>query len=158
MLKEGTKAPAFQAQDQYGETHTLADHAGAWVMLYFYPKDNTPGCTKEACAIRDAWSDFHDASITVFGVSADSVKKHKNFAEKFGLPFPLLSDSDKKIIKDYEALGMKKIFGHTYEGIFRITYLIAPDGTIAKTYPKVAPDTHAQEIIKDIAELQKKLS
>ncbi|OGY31514.1 MAG: hypothetical protein A3C02_00770 [Candidatus Andersenbacteria bacterium RIFCSPHIGHO2_02_FULL_45_11] len=154
MLKEGTKAPEFTAEDQYGDTHTLAQYAGKYVVLYFYPKDDTPGCTKEACAIRDAWSDFADHKIAVLGVSADSVKSHEKFSKKFGLPFPLLSDPDKKILNGYEVIGMKKMWGREYEGILRITYLIAPDGTIAKVYPKVKPADHAQEILADIAALQ----
>lgn len=150
MLTEGTKALDFRAQDQYGDTHTLAQYMGKYFVLYFYPKDDTPGCTKEACAIRDAWSDFAELQITVLGVSADSVQSHEKFSKKFGLPFPLLSDPDKKILKSYEAIGMKKMWGREYEGILRITYLIAPDGTIAKVYPKVKPANHAKEILADI--------
>lgn len=151
MLTEGTKAPEFTAQDQYGETHTLAQYAGRYLVLYFYPKDDTPGCTKEACAIRDAWSDFADHNIAVLGVSADSVQSHEKFSKKFGLPFPLLSDPDRTILTTYEAIGIKKIWGREFTGILRITYLIAPDGTIAKTYPKVNPSNHAQEILTNIS-------
>lgn len=155
MLKEGTKAPIFTALDQNNEQHTLFQYKGSWLMLYFYPKDNTPGCTKEACSIRDVWQEFKEKGITVLGVSADSVKSHKRFADLFTLPFPLLSDPEKKIIRDYEALGVKKMFGREYEGIFRITYLINPEGKIAKAYPKVKPNIHADEILQDIAQLQK---
>lgn len=154
MLTEGTKALAFTANDQFGTRHTLAGHSGQWLMIYFYPKDDTPGCTKEACAIRDAWTDFTDAGITVLGVSADSEKSHAKFSEKFSLPFPLLSDPEKIMIRKYEAIGMKKMYGREYEGILRITYIITPDGFIAKTYPNVKPDTHAAEILNDIAILQ----
>ncbi len=154
MITEGTQAPNFTAVDQTETTHTLSQYKGKWVMLYFYPKDDTPGCTQEACSIRDVWQEFTEKGITVLGVSADSVTKHKKFAEKYDLPFPLLADEDKKIIKSYEALGMKKMFGRAYEGIFRITYLISPDGTIAKIYPKVNPKNHADEILKDIDALQ----
>src|SRR3989344_906002 len=117
MLKEGTKAPEFTAEDQYGDTHTLAQYAGKYVVLYFYPKDNTPGCTKEACAIRDAWSDFQEAGIIVLGVSADSVQSHAKFSKNFGLPFSLLSDPKRDILTSYEAIGTKKMWGRKYEGI-----------------------------------------
>jgi thioredoxin-dependent peroxiredoxin len=155
MLKEGSKAPTFTALDQNGTEHTLSQYKGSWLMLYFYPKDDTPGCTKEACSIRDSWQEFNDKGITVLGVSADTVAKHKKFADKYDLPFPLLADEDKTIIRAYKAWGMKKMYGREYEGIFRITYLISPDGKIAKTYPKVKPDIHADEILRDIDLLQK---
>lgn len=153
MLTEHTKAPNFSAQDQFGELHNLEKYTHKWLLIYFYPKDNTPGCTVEACSIKNAWSDFQDAHITVLGVSADSVKSHLSFSEKYSLPFPLLSDSDKTMIKSYKALGLKKMFGREYEGILRISYLIAPDGTIAKAYPKVKPQDHAEEILRDVQEL-----
>lgn len=149
MLTEGKKAPAFSAQDQFGEHHSLSSHKGKWLLLYFYPKDNTEGCTKEACAIRDTWSDFQDAGITVLGVSADSMKSHASFAKKYSLPFPLLSDPEKTIITSYEAWGTKKMYGREYQGILRISYLIGPNGVIRKTYPKVRPKEHAAEILKD---------
>ncbi len=149
MLQEGTKAPGFLAKDQFGNEHTLANYAGSWLMLYFYPKDNTPGCTKEACAIRDAWTQFQEAGLQVLGVSRDSVVSHERFASAFSLPFPLLSDPDQTILRAYEAIGMKKMYGREYEGTLRITYLIGPDGVIAKTYPTVKPDRHAQEILRD---------
>jgi peroxiredoxin Q/BCP len=150
MLSEQTKAPNFSAQDQFGNIHSLSDYKGKWLVLYFYPKDNTPGCTKEACAIRDAWSDFRDRDITVLGVSADSVKSHASFAEKYSLPFLLLSDPEKKILNAYKAIGMKKMYGREYEGILRITYVISPKGIIVKAYPKVKPEEHAQQIIEDL--------
>ena len=153
MLQEGTKAPDFSAPDQFDKPHTLQDYAGKWLILYFYPKDDTPGCTTEACAIRDAWTDFAEAEISVLGVSKDSVKSHLKFSEKYSLPFPLLADVDQKILHDYEALGMKKMWGKTFEGILRITYLINPEGIIAKAYPNVKPDTHAQHIIEDFTDL-----
>ncbi|MEO6077353.1 MAG: thioredoxin-dependent thiol peroxidase [Candidatus Andersenbacteria bacterium] len=153
MLKEGTKAPDFTAQDQFVETHSLANTRGKWLLLYFYPKDDTPGCTKEACAIRDAWTDFHDAGITVFGVSKDSVESHKKFAEKYSLPFPLLADPDQKIIASYEASGEKSMYGKLFHGILRVSYLINPDGVIAKVYPKVKPAEHAKQILEDFANL-----
>ncbi len=155
MLKEGSKAPNFTALDQFEASHTLSQYKGSFVILYFYPKDNTPGCTAEACAIRDSWQDFRDKNIIVLGVSADSSKSHKKFSEKYSLPFPLLVDSDKKILHAYEAIGMKKMFGRTYEGILRISYLIGPDGKIVKAYPKVKPNEHAAEILRDVASITK---
>lgn len=153
MLQEGTKAPDFSAQDQFEKTHTLADYAGKWLILYFYPKDDTPGCTKEACAIRDAWTDFSDAKISVLGVSKDSVASHMKFAEKYSLPFPLLADEDRKILQAYEAEGEKNLYGKMHFGTLRITYLINPDGVIAKAYPNVKPDKHAKQILEDFTEL-----
>lgn len=153
MLAEGTRAPAFTALDQFETKHTLSQYKGSFVLLYFYPKDNTPGCTNEACAIRDSWQDFRDNKIIVLGVSADSTKSHASFAEKFSLPFPLLSDPDKKILHAYEAIGTKQMFGRKYEGILRISYLIDPRGNILKAYPKVKPDQHASQILADIAKL-----
>ena len=123
-------------------------------MLYFYPKDNTPGCTKEACAIRDAWTDFADAGISVLGVSKDSVKSHKKFSEKYSLPFPLLADEDKIILNSYEAIGEKTLYGKLHLGTVRITYLINPEGIIAKAYPNVKPETHAGQILEDVKELK----
>lgn len=152
MLIEHTKAPNFSAHDQFGELHDLKKYKNKWLLIYFYPKDNTPGCTMEACAIKNAWSDFQDANITVLGVSADSVQSHLSFAQKYSLPFPLLSDANRTMIKSYEALGTKKMFGRSYEGILRISYLIAPNGTIAKVYPKVKPQDHAAEILHDVQE------
>ncbi|HSX24530.1 MAG TPA: peroxiredoxin [Candidatus Andersenbacteria bacterium] len=153
MLLEHTKAPDFSAVDQFGKNHTLSDYKGKWLLLYFYPKDDTPGCTKEACAIRDAWTDFTDGGIHVLGVSKDSVKSHKKFAEKYSLPFPLLADEEKKLLNDYEALGEKTMYGKLHLGTLRVTYLIDPDGNIAKAYPNVKPDTHAQEILEDLKKM-----
>lgn len=154
MLVEGAKAPQFTSLDQDGNKHTLSQYKGSWVMLYFYPKDNTPGCTKEACSIRDVWKEFQSKGVVVLGVSADSVKSHKKFADAYTLPFPLLSDENKEVLHAYEAFGKKKMYGREYDGIFRITYLIAPDGRIAKTYPKVKPALHADQILQDLTTLQ----
>lgn len=140
MLKVGTKAPHFFASDQTGKEHQLADYAGRWVLLYFYPRDNTPGCTAEACTLRDNYSQFTKAGVTILGVSADSVASHDKFAAKFQLPFTLLADSEKKLIKAYEADGLFK----------RISYLINPAGEIIKAYEKVKPTEHAAEVLKDM--------
>ena len=150
MLTPHDKAPDFSLPDQDGVIHTLADYVGKWVLLYFYPKDDTPGCTKEANAIREVWPDFAKLNATVFGVSADSVKSHKKFVEKYKLPFTLLSDESKDMITAYGVWGRKKFMGKEYDGIFRTSFLIAPDGTIAKVYENVKPEIHASEVLADI--------
>lgn len=151
---QGDRAPAFTLQDQEGKNVSLSDFKGQWVLLYFYPKDDTPGCTKEACSIRDDYSAFGSLEAVVLGVSADSVESHKKFAEKFQLPFRLLSDPDKKMIEAYGAWGEKSMYGKKYFGITRMSYLIDPQGTIAKVYPKVKPELHALEVLKDLRELK----
>jgi peroxiredoxin Q/BCP len=145
LLKIGDKAPDFQAEDQDGAVHTLADYKGKWLVLYFYPKDNTPGCTKEACAIRDSYGDILKLAEIV-GVSGDSVKSHKNFAAKYNLPFNLLADPEKKILNSYGANG--EILNK------RSTFVIDPDGKIARIYEKVDPAIHAAQIITDLTVLQ----
>ncbi len=145
MLKEGTIAPAIQAADQNGEIHSLAQYRGQWVLLYFYPRDNTPGCTQEACSLRDSYPNFQKIKAVILGVSTDSVASHGKFADKFQLPFTLLSDSDKKIVSSYEASGLFR----------RISYLINPEGLIAKAYPKVKPALHADEVLNDLKNLNK---
>jgi peroxiredoxin Q/BCP len=151
--KVGTKAPAFTAPDQNGTVRKLADYVGKWVILYFYPKDDTPGCTKEACSFRDGFAKFKRAKIEVIGVSVDSVKKHAKFVEKYNLPFTLLSDEDKKIVESYGVWGEKKFMGRTYMGTNRVSYLINPEGKIAKVYDKVKPDEHADEVLADVKKL-----
>ena len=147
------KAPYFTLEDQDGKIHSLADYKGTWVILYFYPKDDTPGCTTEACSFRDAQAEFIANGIQVLGVSKDTVKSHKKFAEKFHLNFPLLSDPTHATIEAYGAWGKKSMFGKEYDGIIRSTVLINPAGDIAKTYPKVDPLVHIEEILKDLADL-----
>lgn len=149
MLKEGSKAPAFNLKDQDGKTHKLSDYKGKKVVLYFYPKDNTPGCTKEACAFNDNLAKLKKKAI-IFGVSADSVESHKKFADKYGLKFPLLSDPDKEMLKKYEAWGKKKFMGKEYKGINRITYIIDEQGKIMKAFPKVKPAEHPEEILETL--------
>jgi peroxiredoxin Q/BCP len=146
MIKQGDQAIDFLAIDQNNQEHKLTDYRGNWVLLYFYPKDNTPGCTKEACAIRDVFSEFKKANVIVLGVSKDSVNSHQKFAQKYQLPFTLLVDKDKEISKKYQAEGLFK----------RISYLINPQGYIAKIYPKVKPEEHAQEVLSDLAIMAKK--
>ncbi len=152
-LTVGLKAPDFSLPDQAGKEHTLADYAGKWVLLYFYPKDDTSGCTKEACTIRDNWSAFIKAGIVVLGVSADSAKSHDKFAAKYQLPFTLLADEDKKVITAYGVWQKKKLYGREYMGIVRWSFLIAPDGKIAKIYEGVKPAEHAAEVLADVQEM-----
>lgn len=146
-------APDFTAPDQYGGMQTLSSYLGTWVVLYFYPKDDTPGCTKEACNFRDHILEFQKRGIVILGVSKDSVASHKKFSEKYHLTFPILSDEKKEIILLYRAWGTKTFMGRTFEGIRRMTYLIDPKGKIKNIYETVNPLTHAEEILKDIASL-----
>lgn len=147
MLTQGTIAPDFTLADQDGNLHSLLQYRGRYVLIYFYPKDNTPGCTTEACTIRDLYKDFESNDVKVLGISADTSASHKKFADKYNLPFTLLADTNKDVVKAYGA-------AKTPIGIRRISYLIAPDGTIAKTYPKVTPADHGAEILKDIYALK----
>jgi peroxiredoxin Q/BCP len=149
-LQEGDKAPGFSADTSGGGRVSLADFKGQNVVLYFYPKDDTPGCTKEACAFRDAYERFKKKGAVIFGVSTDPVKAHDKFTEKFKLPFPLLSDTDKKIVGDYGVWGEKVFMGRKYLGTHRVTFLIGPDGRIKKIWPKVKPEEHAEEVLAEL--------
>jgi peroxiredoxin Q/BCP len=146
-LKEGDVAPAFTAPTSGGPTASLADFKGRPVILYFYPRDDTPGCTKEACAFRDAFADFTAKGAVVLGVSADSVKSHDKFIQKFKLPFTLLADEDKRIVEAYGVWGEKSFMGRRYQGIHRVTFLIGGDGRIQRIWPKVKPEEHAAEVL-----------
>lgn len=130
--------------------HTFKEYRGRWVILYFYPRDDTPGCTKEACNFRDNINQFETQGAVILGVSKDTVVSHKKFAEKYKLNFPLLSDTEKTVIKTYNAWGSKKFLGRTFEGVLRITYLIDPEGTIRKIYEKVNPLVHSSQILSDL--------
>jgi len=152
-LKTGDKAPSFSLPDQSGKTHALKDYAGKWVLLYFYPKDDTPGCTVEACTLRDNFPKFKKMQAVVLGVSADAVKKHAKFAEKYELPFTLLADEEKEAIKAYGVWAKKKFMGREYMGILRNSYLIDPKGKIAKVYEGVKPKEHAEEVLADLKAL-----
>lgn len=154
MLAIGQKAPTFTLPDQNGVMHSLTDYVGNWVILYFYPKDDTPGCTKEACGFRDAVGLFAQKNAVILGVSKDSSKSHQKFINKFKLNFPLLSDTSTEMIQSYGAWGEKKFMGKTYQGIHRYTFLIHPQGTIAKIYEKVDPVAHANKILQDLSLLQ----
>ncbi|HEY1716803.1 MAG TPA: thioredoxin-dependent thiol peroxidase [Verrucomicrobiae bacterium] len=146
-LKEGGKAPEFSANASGGGKISLADFKDKNVILYFYPKDDTPGCTKEACAFRDNFSEFKKRGAIVLGVSTDSAKSHDKFVEKFKLPFMLLADEDKKIVEAYGVWGEKSFMGRKYMGTHRVTFLIGGDGRIKKIWPQVKPDEHAEEVL-----------
>jgi len=146
-LKEGDVAPKFTVATNGGGKISLADYKGRNVILYFYPKDDTPGCTKEACAFRDEFAQFQKKGAVVFGVSPDPLKSHDKFVEKFKLPFPLLADADKKIVEAYGVWGEKVFMGRKYFGVHRVTFLIGPDGKIKKIWPQVKPEEHAAEVL-----------
>lgn len=149
-LKEGSKAPAFTAPTNGGGKVSLKDFKGRHVVLYFYPKDNTPGCNKEACGFRDLHPKFERVDAVVLGVSVDPVKSHDKFVEKFDLPFTLLADENHKIVNAYGVWGRKKFMGREYDGTHRVTFLIGPDGKIKKIWPKVKPEPHAAEVLEAI--------
>ncbi|HTB83577.1 MAG TPA: thioredoxin-dependent thiol peroxidase [Candidatus Sulfotelmatobacter sp.] len=146
-LKEGDVAPEFSVPTSGGGNVSLADFKGKNVVLYFYPRDDTPGCTKEACAFRDGFAAFKKKGAVILGVSPDSVKKHDKFVEKFNLPFTLLADEDKKIVNAYGVWGEKSFMGRKYMGVYRVTFLIGGDGRIKKIWPSVKPDEHADEVL-----------
>jgi peroxiredoxin Q/BCP len=146
-LKAGDLAPEFSAMTNGGGKISLVDLRGKNVVLYFYSRDDTPGCTKEACAFRDHFAEFKKAGAVVLGVSTDPVKSHDRFAAKFKLPFTLLADEDKKIVTAYGVWGEKTFMGRKYQGTHRVTFLIGPDGRIKKIWPKVKPDEHAEEVL-----------
>ena len=147
LLQAGAKAPDFNTSDQSGKKVRLKDYRGKKVVLYFYPKDDTPGCTKEACAFRDRFAEFKKLGVEVLGVSVDTEKSHKSFAEKFKLPFTLLADTEKKVVNAYGVWGEKSMYGRKYMGTNRVTYLIDESGRIAAVFPKVKPEEHAAEIL-----------
>jgi len=147
-LKEGQKAPPIDSVDQSGKRVRLSDFSGRKVILYFYPKDNTPGCTAEACNLRDNYKDLINKGFAVIGVSPDTEKSHKGFAEKFSLPFPLLADPEKKILTAYGAWGEKKMYGKTVTGVLRSTFIIDEKGIIEKIISKVDTGAHTGQIFK----------
>lgn len=150
----GDPAPDITLPDQDGKTRKLSDLRGKWVLVYFYPRDDTPGCTVEACGVRDSWAAYSKAGIEVLGISADSVKSHRKFASKFALPFTLLADEEKSVVRAFGAWGKKKFMGREFDGILRQSFLVDPSGRIAKVYPKVKPEGHAQEVLADVATLR----
>lgn len=154
MLEVGTKAPDFTLLDKDGKTVSLADFTGKRVVLYFYPRDNTPGCTRQACAFAQNFEDFRRQDIVVIGISKDSVASHLKFAQKYDLPFILLSDPELQAIRAYGVWQEKKLYGKVSMGVVRSTYIIDPQGYIEKVMPKVKPDTNAAEILAYLAEKQ----
>ena len=146
-LKPGDPAPPFTVLTNGGGLISLADFQGRNVVLYFYPRDDTPGCTKEACAFRDQFAEFAKKGVVVLGVSVDTAKSHDKFVAKYNLPFPLLADEQKKIVQAYGVWGEKSFMGRKYLGTHRVTFLIGPDGTIKKIWPKVKPEEHVQEVL-----------
>ncbi len=150
MIIINSKAPAFKLPDQNNKVHTLKEYAGKWVLIYFYPKDDTPGCTKEACAIRDTFPAFGKLKAKVFGVSADTVESHKKFAKEYKLPFSLLADTKRTMIEKYGVWQEKNMMGKKFMGIVRSSFLISPEGKNVKIYEKVKPETHAEEVLADL--------
>lgn len=153
MLETGTAAPDFTLLNQNEEEVSLTDTTGKWRLVYFYPKDDTPGCTKEACTIAEVYDEFAELDVAVLGMSKDSPQSHLKFAEKYSLPFTLLSDESTETIQAYGAWQEKSMYGKKYMGIARMSYLIDPEGKVAKVYPKVTPAQHALEVLKDLREL-----
>jgi peroxiredoxin Q/BCP len=148
MIKEGDAAPDFEARDAEGNTVKLSDLRGQKVVLYFYPKDDTPGCTKEACSFRDGFAEYERRGIKVLGVSTDDEKSHRKFAEKYSLPFTLLADTDHAVADAFGVYGEKQFMGRTYMGVSRQTFLIDEEGRVRKVFDKVKVDEHADEVLK----------
>lgn len=155
MLNVGDTAPDFTLQDQHGSDRSLGMYAGQWVLLYFYPKDDTPGCTKEACGLQSRLTAIKKLKAEVLGVSKDSVKSHQKFAKRYKLEFPLLADEETKVCQAYGVWQEKSFMGKKYMGILRASFLIDPKGKIATVYPEVDPEEHAGEIMDDLKALQK---
>lgn len=155
MIKLNTKAPTFTLSDQNGDKHKLTDYIGKWVLLYFYPKDDTPGCTTESCSFRDNLPKFGKLNAKVFGISTDSVISHKKFADKYKLPFTLLADEEKKVVEKYGVWAEKSMYGRKYFGTLRTSFLVDPTGKIVRIYEKVKPAEHVAQVIANLKELQK---
>ena len=148
VIAEDIKAPEFELKDSEGKNHKLADYAGQTIVIYFYPKDDTPGCTKEACSFRDSYQDFRDAGIEVIGISPDTEKSHLKFRRKYDLPFVLLADPDHAVCELYGVWGVKKNYGREYEGVFRTTFIIDPQGMVKHVFKNVKPTDHSQEVLQ----------
>lgn len=147
LLKENEIAPEFSLADETGKTHRLSDYKGKNILLYFYPKDDTPGCTTEACSFRDDYSSYEQAGVVILGISADSIASHAKFKAKYHLPFNLLADTDHAVCEKYGVWGTKKMMGREYDGIFRTSYLLGTDGKIKKVFADVKPAGHSQEVL-----------
>jgi peroxiredoxin Q/BCP len=143
-------APDFSLPDQNGVMHRLNALRGKWVLIYFYPKDDTPGCTKQACALRDSWAEFEKHNCVVLGISTDNEKSHKKFEEKYSLPFPLLADTEKAVVNAYGVWAPKKFMGREFLGTLRTSFLIDPEGKIRKVYEKVKPELHVEMVLTDL--------
>lgn len=154
-LKLGDAAPNFILPDQNGENHSSKEYLGYWALIYFYPKDDTPGCTKEACALRDNFPEFVKLKAVVIGISVDIAKSHTKFANKYNLPFTLLADAKKEVVKKYGVWGLKKFMGREYFGTIRTSFLIDPKGKIVKIYQNVKPLVHASQVLEDLENLRK---
>jgi peroxiredoxin Q/BCP len=152
-ISAGGPAPDFVLVDENGDSHNLSDYRGKPVVLYFYPKDDTSGCTKEACGFRDDYSAYQEADVVILGVSPDTSKSHTKFKTKYELPFTLLADTEKEVINSYGVWGPKKSFGREYDGVLRTTFLIGKDGQVLKVFEKVKPAEHSAEILAALAEL-----
>ncbi len=153
-LNVGDPAPDFSLPDSTGKLTHLHEFRGQWVVLYFYPRDNTPGCTKEACGFRDAYLDYQSSEVVVLGISADDAKSHQKFIQKYELPFPLLCDIGGEVARNYASYGLKKFMGKEFEGVYRHSFLIDPEGNLARIYHKVKPETHARELLQDLETLR----
>ena len=151
-IQAGIPAPEFTLQDEKGEPCSLSDYRGTAVVLYFYPRDDTPGCTTEACSFRDDYSSYQQAGVTILGVSPDTPKKHTKFKAKYELPFTLLADTDHSVCELYGVWGRKKYMGREYDGVLRTTFLIGADGKIVKVFENVKPDGHSAQILQTLAE------
>ncbi|GAA0263905.1 thioredoxin-dependent thiol peroxidase [Halobacterium noricense] len=147
MLSEGEPAPDFELPNQDGESVALSDYDGQYAVVYFYPRADTPGCTTEACSFRDNWDEYTERDVPVFGISDDPVKDLKDFAQKYDLPFDLLSDEDGSVSSAYDSYGEKTVFGNEVEGVFRNTYVVGPDGNIVAAFEGVDPEEHADEML-----------
>ena len=153
MLDSGEPAPDFDLPDQHGDAASLSAYEGEYVVLYFYPRADTPGCTTEACGFRDAWTEYEERDVSVLGVSDDPVDDLADFAEEYDLPFRLLSDEDGEVAAAYDSYGEKNVFGNAVTGVFRNTYVVGPDGAIVRGYEGVSPEGHAEELLADLDEL-----
>ncbi len=153
-LAIGESAPDFTLPDGENNSVQLSELQGHWVVLFFYPKDDTPGCTKEACGFRERYPDFQSEGVKVFGISLNDAKSHQKFSAKYELPFPLLCDLDAEVSSQYESYGLKKFMGKEYNGIYRQSFIIDPTGKLAKIYRKVKPESHAQQVLEDLRQLK----
>ena len=150
VLEVGQKAPEFSLVDNEGQANRLSDYQGQTIVVYFYPKDDTPGCTKEACSFRDSYEDYRKAGVEIIGISPDSEKSHSKFKKKHDLPFVLLSDPEHQVCEAFGVWGLKKMYGREYEGVFRTTFIIGPDGTIKRVFENVKPSDHSEEVLAEV--------